>query len=214
MARKCSPVFFALAFSLLAWSATPPAQAGFGLMVVGPQFAFSLSGGMNVFWLPGYSSFAYYSDGYYFRWIAGRWIYAPVYDGPWVPVAPWFALPSLLVYGPPRRSWCIDPISSGGVHASLPGTGSITQTGGGLTIPTSVTMRSGAIALFPISGHIPWLGNARACTPISGRRTRITGAVFSRRIRASRENTCNTGPVTHVSGVAQVHGADIPADRP
>lgn len=101
MTRKYSPILLALTFSLLAWSATPPAQAGFGLMVAGPQFAFSLSGGMNVFWLPGYSSFAYYSDGYYFRWVAGRWIYAPVYAGPWVPVAPWFALPPLLVYGPP-----------------------------------------------------------------------------------------------------------------
>lgn len=101
MTRKYTPILFAVVCSLLGWSAARPARAGFGVFVSGPQFAFSLSGGTNVFWLPAFSSFAYYSNGYYFRWINGGWLYAPVYAGPWAPVAPWFALPPVLVYGPP-----------------------------------------------------------------------------------------------------------------
>ncbi len=78
-----------------------PARAQFGIYVGAPSFAFSLFGGVNVFWMPSLATYAYYGNGYYYRWYQGGWLYAPVYYGPWAPLPPWFVLPQILLYGPP-----------------------------------------------------------------------------------------------------------------
>ena len=78
-----------------------PARAQFGVFIGAPTFAFSLFGGVNVFWMPSFATYTYYGNGYYYRWYQGGWLYAPVYYGPWAPLPPWFVLPQVLLYGPP-----------------------------------------------------------------------------------------------------------------
>ena len=66
-----------------------------------PEFAFVLPGPVNVFWLPRAATFAYYGQGYYFRWQSGQWLASENYDGPWKPCPKGFILPRALEYGPP-----------------------------------------------------------------------------------------------------------------
>ncbi|MHB1543546.1 MAG: hypothetical protein ACYCS1_05585 [Gammaproteobacteria bacterium] len=66
-----------------------------------PAFAFAIGSGVNLFWLPRDAVFAYYGQGYYFRWQAGHWIHAPDPTGPWKSLTGGFILPKALDYGPP-----------------------------------------------------------------------------------------------------------------
>ncbi len=66
-----------------------------------PSVAFSFVGGVNAYWIPNYSSYIYGTNGYYYMWVNGGWVYSNYYYGPWYPIPQAIVLPPVLVYGPP-----------------------------------------------------------------------------------------------------------------
>lgn len=82
------------------------ARSGYGysqtwVAVGGPQVAFTFSDGVAGYYEPAYNTYIYSDNGYYYRWVGTRWVYANYYGGPWQPVVTSVYLPPLLAYGPP-----------------------------------------------------------------------------------------------------------------
>ncbi len=104
--RRWIRVWAMMGVALLFLSGCVVRPGGYGysqttFAVGGPQVAFTFSDGINAYYEPAFGAYVYGTNGYYYRWVNGGWVYATYYDGPWIPVVAGVYLPPLLVYGPP-----------------------------------------------------------------------------------------------------------------
>ena len=86
-----------------AWVLSIPGAEG------GVEFAFSVGGGVNVYYLPAMSDFVYAGDGLYYEWSGEGWLYSGAYYGPWLPLPMTMVVPPPLLYGPPPPVFAFRP---------------------------------------------------------------------------------------------------------
>ncbi|MBU2773185.1 hypothetical protein HMI48_04440 [Acidithiobacillus ferrooxidans] len=73
------------------------------------EFAFSVGGGVNAYYLPAMADFIYTSDGFDYEWSGDGWLYSGAYYGPWLPLPVTMVVPPALLYGPPPPVFAFRP---------------------------------------------------------------------------------------------------------